>query len=155
MADQTNPLLQFDSPRQAYNSSEYTTTPSGVALTGQGTKLTAGLLLGPGLTVSFVPSSPAPGAVQYALISGPDVAALEARVTALEAVVAIGGGETVLKNPQGQTLLRLAQDAGSPAISFFNNTPQPRVTIDPFEATADLAQNIAFDLNAKGLSSAP
>lgn len=77
-----NPLLEFDSPRRAYNADEYTATNSGVILTGRGTKLTSNLLLGPGLTVTMAPSSPAPGAVQYAMIVSE---AITARVESLEA----------------------------------------------------------------------
>jgi hypothetical protein len=83
------------------------------------------------------------------------LASLEARVAALEAVVAVRDDATYLKNPQGQTVITLAQDSGQRTIAFFDQTPQPRVSLDPYETTADLAQNIAFELNAKGLTSPP
>jgi hypothetical protein len=83
------------------------------------------------------------------------VAALAERVVALEAVLVVSETQTKLKNPQGETLITVGQRFGDPAIGFFDSLPQPKQTLNPFEATADLAQNIAFELNAKNLTQAP
>lgn len=91
-----NPLLQYDSPRRAYNSTEYTETQSSVTLTSQGVALTSNLLLGSGIVIEQVPASPGQSQVLYTKLSvSADIASLVARVEALEAMFAGSGTITV------------------------------------------------------------
>lgn len=80
-----NPLLQDDSPRRAYNSTEYTQTQSSVTLLSKGIALTSNLLLGPGIVIEEAPVAPGDQQVRYTKLSvSPQIAALVATVAAHE-----------------------------------------------------------------------
>jgi hypothetical protein len=112
----TNPLLQFDSPRRAYNSDEYSQTQTTVTLLTKGTPLTANLLLGPGIVIEQVTTGE--GQVPYTKLSVSaeiaglvaTVAAHEARIDALESLFVAG----VLTADTIEVRRIIAKGTGSP-----------------------------------------
>jgi hypothetical protein len=91
MAPPVNPLLEFDSPRKAFNEDEYTQSGSSVVLTGSGVNLATILLLGSGLSIEAVVI----GAKQYAKLSAltqaVDFAAVKAALALADSAIGVNG----------------------------------------------------------------
>ncbi len=81
-----NAMLAFDAPRAFINHAD-----NG----GSTVRATLGVKLDASLIASLEPADPKPGEVQYLVLKAvaPDLAALEARVTALEAVLAAASSD--------------------------------------------------------------
>lgn len=72
------------------------------------------------------PGGPLSGA-KYTIVSSAQLAALVARVEALEAIAArmeLTSTGLKLKNNEAQTVIEVGSDVGSPTIRFFGGTPQ-------------------------------